>query len=299
MEKAEPDVDPWVCVILLAITTVFISFTTEFVSLHFSSTQCYPPHGRPQLVQSVRPMEQRLKIREEYVLPFPWLFQSLKKFRWFGLFLLPMVSYSADGILSTGYFIRRTLVVQRYLGAPAPICRLAQGRSIDLGIQFLIFWMPFLVLIGWFTHKPMALLFDLFEVSILLGACFLVNYVTADAKTNWCEGMIMVTFYLMIVWSRFHIDCMLSYRRLQCITAWFYPGQPEIRDMITCTSVHLSSSKHNLTAHNSTLATYGSQENTTQLGGTPQRAIVGPQTHTINKRLEKLLEVYGVENANA
>lgn len=40
---------------------------------------------------------------------------------------------------------------------------------------------------------------DLFEVSVLVGACFLVNYVTADAKTNWAEGMALVLFYLMIV----------------------------------------------------------------------------------------------------
>lgn len=122
--------------------------------------------------------------------------------RWFGLFLLPMVSYSADGLLSIAHFIRGNFIVQRYLGAPSPTCRLAQGRSIDLGIQFLLFWMPVLVLVAWFIHKPLALLFDLIEVFTLLGACFLVNYVTADAKTNWCEGMMMVTFYLMIVWSQ-------------------------------------------------------------------------------------------------
>jgi Ca2+/Na+ antiporter len=40
---------------------------------------------------------------------------------------------------------------------------------------------------------------DLFEVAILLGACFLVNYVTADSKTNWLEGYLLVAFYLMIV----------------------------------------------------------------------------------------------------
>jgi Ca2+/H+ antiporter len=28
----------------------------------------------------------------------------------------------------------------------------------------------------------------MFEVAVLLGACFLVNYVTADKKTNWIEG---------------------------------------------------------------------------------------------------------------
>lgn len=47
----------------------------------------------------------------------------------------------------------------------------------------------------------MSLLFDVFEVAVLLGACFLVNFVTADAKTNWAEGVMMVVFYLMIVSS--------------------------------------------------------------------------------------------------
>ena len=40
---------------------------------------------------------------------------------------------------------------------------------------------------------------DYFEVALLLGSCFLVNYVTADAKTNWVEGLIMISFYIMIV----------------------------------------------------------------------------------------------------
>lgn len=40
---------------------------------------------------------------------------------------------------------------------------------------------------------------DLFEVAILISASFLVNYVTADAKTNWAEGVAMVVFYFMIV----------------------------------------------------------------------------------------------------
>jgi Ca2+:H+ antiporter len=40
---------------------------------------------------------------------------------------------------------------------------------------------------------------DFFEVAIVIGACFIVNYVTADAKTSWAEGATMVSFYVMIV----------------------------------------------------------------------------------------------------
>ena len=40
---------------------------------------------------------------------------------------------------------------------------------------------------------------DYFEIGMLLGACFLVNWVTSDAKTNMSEGLTMITFYAMIV----------------------------------------------------------------------------------------------------
>jgi len=34
---------------------------------------------------------------------------------------------------------------------------------------------------------------DFFEVALLLGGCFLVNYVTADKKTNWIEGKYLIS----------------------------------------------------------------------------------------------------------
>lgn len=41
----------------------------------------------------------------------------------------------------------------------------AKARAIDLSIQFSIFWMPFLVLLGWWINKPMHLLFGSFQHS--------------------------------------------------------------------------------------------------------------------------------------
>jgi hypothetical protein len=41
--------------------------------------------------------------------------------------------------------------------------------------------------------------------------------VTADAKTNWFEGAMMIAFYAMIA-----------------MVAWFYPGQRELEALITC-----------------------------------------------------------------
>jgi Ca2+:H+ antiporter len=106
-----------------------------------------------------------------------------------------------------------------------PPSDLASGRTIDLSIQFTMFWMPLLVLAAWWADRPLFLLFgerecvirlndngliqntcafdlaDFFEVAVVIGACFLVNSVTDDAKTNWAEGLVLLSFYFMVVGS--------------------------------------------------------------------------------------------------
>lgn len=42
---------------------------------------------------------------------------------------------------------------------------------------------------------------------MLIGACFLVNYITADSKTNWSEGVTMCCFYIMIVSAAVLLQC--------------------------------------------------------------------------------------------
>ena len=43
-----------------------------------------------------------------------------------------------------------------------PDSEFAHGRPIDLSIQFTLWWMPSLVLLGWWTNHPMHLLFGAF-----------------------------------------------------------------------------------------------------------------------------------------
>ncbi|KDQ09740.1 hypothetical protein BOTBODRAFT_58507 [Botryobasidium botryosum FD-172 SS1] len=171
--EVKPKMRPLVCLFLLIVTVPLTAFTVEI------------------LVESVDAVRNRGDITAE----------------WFGIILLPIASFSGDALITVTYFLHK--LVKRNLPPPA---ELAQGRSIDLAIQFVLFWMPALVLLGWWSGKPFTLLFDLFEVAVLIGACFLVNYVTQDSKTNWAEGLIMVVFYVMIA-----------------VTAWYYDGQFAIR----------------------------------------------------------------------
>ncbi|KAG8738354.1 hypothetical protein FRC10_006961 [Ceratobasidium sp. 414] len=178
LQHEDPEINPWFGFTLLAITVALIAVTAEW------------------LVSSIEQVRDQGTISAE----------------WFGIILLPLLSYAADGCIAVLYFVRTALFFH-----PESPDELAKARSIDLSIQFVLFWMPVVVLLGWWTHREMSLLFDLWEVAIVIGACFLVNYVTADAKTNWVEGMVMVLFYIMIA-----------------LVAWFYDGQPEVHEMLRC-----------------------------------------------------------------
>ena len=96
----------------------------------------------PQLVESIEHVRESSGIREE----------------WFGLILLPFVSFSADGAVAVIFFCQAVYdrIANKEVQVPS---MLARGRAIDLSIQFTLLWMPFLVLLGWWTSKPMHLLF--------------------------------------------------------------------------------------------------------------------------------------------
>ena len=82
---------------------------------------------------------------------------------WFGLILLPLLSFAADGMVSIVFFIRslpKQLFGKQWFGDPkSPDHVLAEDRAIDLSIQFTLLWLPILVLAGWCAHKSFTLLF--------------------------------------------------------------------------------------------------------------------------------------------
>lgn len=106
--------------------------------------------------------------------------------------------------------MRTTLLY--YWGKPQVPSELAKARAIDLSIQFSLFWMPFFVLLAWWVNKPLHLLFgmgrnpykglpielssslDIYEVAVLVSSAFLVNHITADAKTNWVRRIYWLVF---------------------------------------------------------------------------------------------------------
>ncbi|KAF8631195.1 hypothetical protein AX15_002527 [Amanita polypyramis BW_CC] len=177
-----PEVNFWTCLAVKLVAGSMMVVTAEF------------------LISNLQPIKDQLKIRDEF----------------FGIVLIPVVSFSADALLVSIYFIRSQF--RHWLGAPrrSGSCAVVT-RSIDLSIQFMLFWTPLLVLIAWILDRPLSLLFNMFEVILLLAAGFLVNCVTFDSRVNWAQGVMLVTFYLMIA-----------------ITSWFYPGGEDTHSALSC-----------------------------------------------------------------
>lgn len=68
-----------------------------------------------------------------------------------------MVSTGADTILTLRRYVRTWL--RHWFGTPPPPEEMAQARPIDLSIQFLLFWLPLLIILGWLIKRPMHLMF--------------------------------------------------------------------------------------------------------------------------------------------
>lgn len=131
-----------------------------------------------QLVQSIDPIRDRFNIQAEWApFSFSTLCRSSYTFdncRWFGLILLPLVSFSPEAAVAgwcfVSPFLRRNSNVE--LEKSRATSLLAHGRPIDLSIQFTLWWMPLLVLFAWWTGKPLHLLFGACPSRLEGGACF-------------------------------------------------------------------------------------------------------------------------------
>ena len=96
-----------------------------------------------QLVESIEFVRNDTGVREE----------------WFGLILLPLTSFAADGTIALAYIIRTAC--KHWFGTPPVPTTLADHRAIDLSVQFTLFWLPFVVLLSWWTGRPFSLLFGM------------------------------------------------------------------------------------------------------------------------------------------
>jgi len=103
-----------------------------------------------------------------------------------GLILLPIVGNAAEHATAVTVAIKDKM-------------DLAIGVAVGSSMQVALFLIPLLVIIGWIMgNDAMHLSFDIFQVAVLFVSVLLVNYLIADGKSHWLEGMLLMCLYAII-----------------------------------------------------------------------------------------------------
>lgn len=103
-----------------------------------------------------------------------------------GLILLPIVGNAAEHATAVTVAIKDKM-------------DLAIGVAVGSSMQVALFLIPLLVIIGWgMGIDDMDLSFDVFQVAVLFVSVLLVNYLIADGKSHWLEGMLLICLYFII-----------------------------------------------------------------------------------------------------
>lgn len=112
---------------------------------------------------------------EKYHIPKPFI----------GVVLLPLVSNAAEHVTAV------------WMAAKGKM-DLTIGIAVGSSIQIAVFVIPLLVLVGWAIHQPLTLYFADFETICLFVSVLLVNLLVQDGRSNYMEGVMLVTLYLVI-----------------------------------------------------------------------------------------------------
>jgi len=102
-----------------------------------------------------------------------------------GLILIPIVGNAAEHTTSVWMAVK---------GKTELVIGVCVGSSIQIAIGVI----PILVLIGWAIDRNLTLYFENFETICLFVSVFIVNSVLNDGKSNYLEGLMLMSLYLVI-----------------------------------------------------------------------------------------------------
>ncbi|KAJ7024252.1 Sodium/calcium exchanger protein-domain-containing protein [Mycena alexandri] len=112
---------------------------------------------------------------ERYSIPKPFI----------GLILLPIVANAAEHVTSVWMAMKGKM-------------ELTIGICVGSSIQIATFVVPLLVIVGWIAGHELTLFFANFETITLFVSVFLVNTLIQDGKSNYMEGLMLVTLYFVV-----------------------------------------------------------------------------------------------------
>jgi Ca2+:H+ antiporter len=128
------------------------------------------------LVGAVDPMVAQLGISELFV----------------GIILVPIIGNVAEHVVAIEVALKNHM-------------ELSMGIALGSSLQVAMFVAPLLVFISLPFGHPVTFEFTTFELVALLASCFIAAQVSADGETNWLEGVLLVSLYLVMAVAFFFL----------------------------------------------------------------------------------------------
>lgn len=128
------------------------------------------------LVSAVEPVTETLGLSEFFV----------------GIIIIPLVGNVAEHIVAVQVAIKDKM-------------DLSLSIAIGSSLQIALFVAPLLVFISLLIGNPMALEFNPFEVVAMLAASFIAALVSLDGESNWLEGTMLLTVYVILAMAFFFV----------------------------------------------------------------------------------------------
>ncbi|EPE09592.1 ca2+ h+-exchanging protein [Ophiostoma piceae UAMH 11346] len=102
-----------------------------------------------------------------------------------GLIILPIVGNAAEHVTAVMVAMKNKM-------------DLAIGVAVGSSIQIALFMTPLVVILGWIIDRDMTLYFTLFETVCLFVSAFIVNFLVLDGRSNYLEGALLCSTYVII-----------------------------------------------------------------------------------------------------
>lgn len=102
-----------------------------------------------------------------------------------GIIIIPIVGNAIEHFTAVSFAMKNKL-------------DLAMEICVGSSVQISIFVTPFVVVVGWFVDRPLTLNFPHYETFLFALSVLIVSSCVSNSRTNWLEGSLLVTLYVMI-----------------------------------------------------------------------------------------------------
>lgn len=102
-----------------------------------------------------------------------------------GIIIIPLIGNVAEHLVAVTVAAKNKM-------------ELSLAISVGSSLQIALFVAPLLVFISLFMGNPLTLVFNQFELIALMAAVLIAGLVSLDGESNWLEGAMLLTIYVII-----------------------------------------------------------------------------------------------------